>query len=86
MHQGKRSRNMGVGLAFGITIGALFGVAMDNMPFGIAIGVAIGVGVGASGVFGTRKRGPADGGSNEAAKPEDPAGPGGYGADGDEPR
>lgn len=40
------NRSLFFGTAFGLSLGAVFGVAIDNLAVGIGVGVAIGLGLG----------------------------------------
>lgn len=47
--------NLGLWIAMGVGVGAVFGVAMDNLGIGVAIGIAVGAAMGA--VMNRRPRG-----------------------------
>lgn len=47
---------LGVGIAFGIAIGAAFGVGMDEIALGVGFGVAIGIAIGIALSGGDRKQ------------------------------
>ena len=42
----KNALSSGAGIAFGISVDFLFGLAMNNIPLGLPLGVALGVGLG----------------------------------------
>jgi F0F1-type ATP synthase assembly protein I len=44
----KLTNEMGAGFAFGILLGFLFGLAMNNFPVGLLFGVVFGIGPGAA--------------------------------------